>query len=181
MPKPVKQLKLKAELVKWDDSGWHSLLIDRTVVARLAFKDRYKRVVCTINGGEPFQCALLPSGGRFYIIVNKKKREALGIVAGNKVAVELAIDESKYGLPMPEDFREVLDQDPEGDKLFHALTPGKQRSLLYYLGNIKDIDQRIHQALLIVDHIKEHGKVIDKLLYQELKRPRQNGLDELEW
>ncbi len=181
MPKPVKQLKLKAPLVKWDDSGWHTLTIERKTVDRLRFEGRYKRVVCTIKGGEPFQCALLPSGGNFFIIVNKKKRDALGIVAGDKVEVELAIDESKYGLPMPEDFREVLDQDPEGDKLFHALTPGKQRSLLYYLGNIKDIDQRIHQALLIVDHIKEHGKVIDKLLYQELKRPRTNALDELEW
>ncbi|HMM81453.1 MAG TPA: DUF1905 domain-containing protein [Pyrinomonadaceae bacterium] len=156
-----------------ETSGWHFLVIEKRWADRLSFKDKYKRVVCSINGGEPFQCALMPSRGKFYIIVNKKKRETLGIAAGDKVAVELAIDESKYGLPMPEEFREVLDQDPDGDKLFHKLTPGKQRSLLYYLGNIKDIDQRIHQALLIVDHIKEHGKVIDKVLYQELKRPHR--------
>jgi len=181
MAKGVDRLKLKTRLVKWDESGWHSLAIEKRTAEKLAFKDRYRRVVCTINGGEPFQCALLPSQGNFYIIVNKKKREALGIVAGDKVDVELAIDESKYGLPMPEEFREVLDQDPDGDKIFHALTPGKQRSLLYYLGNIKDIDLRIHQALQIVEHIKEHGKVIDKLLYQELKRPKAHELDKFEW
>lgn len=165
-------IKIKALLDHAPEtSGWHFLVIEKRIADKLSFKDQYKRVVCTINDGEPFQCALLPSRGKFYIIVNKKKRETLGIAAGDKVDVELAIDESKYGLPMPEEFREVLDQDAEGDKFFHKLTPGKQRSLLYYLGNIKDIDQRIHQALLIVDHIKEHGKVIDKLLYQELKRP----------
>lgn len=152
-------------------SGWHFLVVEKTVADKLSFKDQYKRVVCTINGGESFQCALMPSGGKFYIIVNKKKRDALGIAAGDKVRAELVIDESKYGLPMPEEFREVLDQDPEGDKLFHALTPGKQRSLLYFLGNVKDIDRRIHQALVIVEHIKERGKVVDKVLYEELKRP----------
>lgn len=152
-------------------SGWHFLVVERRVADKLSFKDQYKRVVCTINGGESFQCALMPSGGNFYIIVNKKKRDALGITAGDKVRAELVIDESKYGLPMPEEFREVLDQDPEGDKLFHALTPGKQRSLLYFLGNVKDIDKRIHQALVIVEHIKEHGKVIDRVLYDELRRP----------
>src|SRR5690606_10738571 len=62
-----------------ETSGWHFLVIEKRIADKLSFKDRYKRVVCTIKGGEPFQCALLPSGGRFYIIVNKKKREALGI------------------------------------------------------------------------------------------------------
>jgi len=181
MPKPVKSLKLKTELVRWDESGWHTLVVEKKTVDKFGFKGVYKRVVCTVNGGEAFQCALMPSRGNFFIIVNKKKRDALGIVAGDKVSVELAIDESKYGLPMPDEFREVLDQDAAGNKIFHSLTPGKQRSLLYYLGNIKDIDLRIHQALLIVEHIKEHGKIIDKVLYQELKRPKAHELDEFEW
>lgn len=169
-----KMIKIKALLDHAPEtSGWHFLVIEKKTADKLSFKDKYKRVVCKINGGEPFQCALMPTRGKFYIIVNKKKREALGIVAGDRVNVELVVDESKYGLPMPEEFREVLNQDPEGDKLFHSLTPGKQRSLLYYVGNIKDIDRRIFQALAIIEHIKEHGKVIDKLLYQELKRPHR--------
>jgi uncharacterized protein YdeI (YjbR/CyaY-like superfamily) len=96
----------------------------------------------------------------------------VGAVAGDIVDVVLVKDESKYGLPMPEEFEEVLKQDPEGDDLFHALTAGKQRSILYLLSRSKDIDVRIHQALLIVEHLKENdGKIIDKVLYEELKRP----------
>ena len=88
------------------------------------------------------------------------------------VDVLLEKDESKYGLPMPEEFEEVLKQDPDGDRMFHALTAGKQRSILYLLARPKDMDLRIHQALLIVEHLKENdGKIIDKVLYQELKRP----------
>ena len=114
----------------------------------------------------------MPSGDIFYIIVNKKKRDALGIAAGDTVGVELVRDESKYGLPMPDELQEVLNQDPEGDRLFHALTAGKQRSLLYLIGKINDIDKRIHQALIVVDHLKENdGKIIGPKLNEELKRP----------
>ena len=155
-----------------ETSGWHFLVIEKRTADRLSFKDQYKRVVCSINGGEPFQCAVMPWGEIFYIIVNKGKRDALGIGVGDTVSVELVPDESKYGLPMPEDFREVLDQDPDGDRLFHALTPGKQRGMLYYLGNIKDIDKRIHSGLIFIEHLKDNdGKIVNKLLMEELKRP----------
>ncbi|MEQ1921213.1 MAG: DUF1905 domain-containing protein [Pyrinomonadaceae bacterium] len=166
-------VKFKTTLTRSQaDSGWHFLVVDREIVAKLAFTGKFKRIVCTINGKEPFQCALLPSGDLFYIIVNKKKRDAIGIAAGDSVDVLLEKDKSKYGLPMPEEFEEVLKQDPDGDRMFHALSEGKQRSILYLLAKPKDIDVRIHQALLIVEHMKENdGKIIDKKLYEELKRP----------
>lgn len=154
------------------ESGWHFLEVSKEIVAKFGFEGKSKRVICSINGSEGFQCALMPSGDIFYIIVNKKKRDALGIVAGDTVSVELVRDESKYGLPMPDELQEVLNQDPEGDRLFHALTAGKQRSLLYLIGKINDIDKRIHQALIVVDHLKENdGKIIGPMLNEELKRP----------
>ena len=173
MAKAVKQVKFKTELtVSPVGSGWHFLIVEKEIVARFGFNDKFKRVVCSINGGSSFQCALMPWGERFYIIVNKKKRGELGIVAGDIVDVLLVKDESRYGLPMPEEFAEVLKQDAEGDRLFHALTAGKQRSILYLLSRPKDIDVRIHQALLIIEHLKENeGKIIDTKLSEELKRP----------
>jgi uncharacterized protein YdeI (YjbR/CyaY-like superfamily) len=119
-----------------------------------------------------FQCALLPSDGDFVIVVNKVKRTQLGIVDGDKISVELAQDESKYGLPMPEELREVLKQDPAGNKLFHSLTAGKQRSILYFVGKVKDIDRRIHTALIFIEHLKNNdGKIVHDQLQAELKRP----------
>jgi len=173
MPKTQKGVQFETSLVQsTTGSGWHFLLVTKDIVGQFGFEDKFKRVVCTMNGIESFQCALLPWGDLFYIIVNKKKRDALGIVAGDTVDVLLKKDESKYGLPMPEEFQEVLNQDPEGDRMFHGLTAGKQRSILYLLSRPKNIDVRIHQALLIVAHLKENdGKIVDKKLYEEMKRP----------
>ena len=134
--------------------------------------ERSRRVVCTINDSESFQCALLPSDGDFVIVVNKVKRDKLKIGEGDPITVELAKDDSKYGLPMPAEFKEVLNQDPGGNKVFHSLTPGKQRSILYLIGKVKDIDKRIHTALVVIEHLKKNeGKIIGDQLQIELKRP----------
>ncbi len=154
------------------ESGWHYIPVEAKIAEKFEKKDGSRRVVCTINGVETLQCALLPYDGDFYIIINKARRTRLGIEAGDSIAVELKPDNSKYGLPMPEDFREILDQDPEGDKVFHSLTAGKQRSILYAVGKVKDIDKRIHTGLVFIEHLKKNdGKIIYEDLKEELKRP----------
>jgi translation initiation factor IF-1 len=154
------------------ESGWHFIPVKAAVGAKFEKKDGTRRVVCTINGAETFQCALIPYDGGFTVIVNKAKREKLKIVAGDKVTVELKQDDSRYGLPMPEEFREVLNQDPDGDRVFHSLTAGKQRSILYFVGKVKDIDKRIVTALVFIEHLKKNdGKIVHDRLRDELKRP----------
>jgi len=125
----------------------------------------------------------MPDGKEFYIIVNKKRRDELGIIAGDTVDVVLTKDESEYGLPMLDEFRACLDQDPEGDRLFHALTKGSQRSVLYWLSRAKDTDRRIHEALILLEHLKANdGKIDGRKLTAEIKAKtigRQNRADDL--
>lgn len=173
MAKAAKSVRFKTELGKLSaDYGWHFILVEREIAERFPTDGKSRRVVCTLNGKVTFQAGLMHYQGDFFISVNKPNRTKLGIEAGDIVDVELKADESKYGLPMPEEFREVLDQDPEGDRLFHALTAGKQRSLLYYIAKVKDIDKRIHCSLVVIEHLRNNdGKVDGKKLYEELKRP----------
>ena len=170
----MKAIKFKTKLIRSGayDSGWHFISVTGKIGQKFEKKDSSRRVVCTINGRETFQCALLPSGDDFVIVVNKVKRTRLGIGEGDAITVELQRDESKYGLPMPEEFQEVLNQDPDGDRYFHALTPGKQRTMLYYIGKVKDIDRRIHTSLIFVEHLKKNeGKIVFEEFQDELKRP----------
>ena len=170
----MKPLKFTTRLFKSPgyESGWHFIQVKAKIGEKFEKKDGSRRVICTINDSETFQCALLPSDGDFVIVVNKVKRDKLKIVDGDKITVELKPDETKYGLPMPPEFKEVLKQDRPGDKLFHSLTPGKQRSLLYLIGKVKDVDRRIHTALIVIEHLKENeGKIIGDQLHEELKRP----------
>ena len=173
MAKTVKPVKITAVLeASAEAAGWHFIPVLREIGERFPSDGKSRRVVCTLNGKETIQCALMPGGERFVILVNKRVRISLGIVAGDAVKLSIVPDTSKYGLPMPEEFAEVLVQDPDGDKLFHALTPGKQRSLIFAVSSGKDIDRRIHRSLIILEHLKDNdGKIIDKKLYHELQRP----------
>ena len=173
MAKTSKPVKFTAALeASKQAAGWHYITVSREIGERFQTDGRTRRVVCTLNGKESIQCALMPSGGEFFILVSKKVRTAVGISAGDMVKLSLVPDTSKYGLPMPEEFAEVLAQDPDGDKLFHTLTPGKQRSLIFVVSSGKDVDRRIHRALIILEHLKDNdGKIIDKKLQHELQRP----------
>ncbi len=166
-------VSFETELAKLSDEfGYHYVAVTREISDAFGFKGNARRVVATFNSTVTFQCALMPKDGDFFILVNKKHRDRLRLIVGDMVRVELVRDESKYGLPMPDELREVLDQDPEGDRLFHALTAGKQRTMLYYIGKWKDVDRRIHYALTVVEHLKRNdGRIVFKELGEELKRP----------
>ena len=136
--------------------------VPSVIADALIAQSKDRRVICTLNGKAEFQCALLPRGDNtFLITVNKKLQTTLAVKPGMQVSVRLRKDESEYGLPMPEELEEVLRQDEEGNRLFHALTPGKQRTLLYIVGHVKNTDARLSRALVIVEHLKEQRGKID--------------------
>ena len=109
------------------ESVWHILRVPKAKVAHFGFKGNLRRVVCTLNGIETFNCSLFPSKGYYFLTLSKQLRKKLGVELGDSISIELTKDESKYGMPMPEEFAEVLRQDPDGDRLFNELSPGDQR------------------------------------------------------
>lgn len=159
-------------LDKFDSQLWgHYIFVPDVIAKTVLTEGSDRRVVCTLNDTVEFQCALMPKGeGGFFININKKIRDALKLKLGMQVQASLRKDESKYGLPMPEETQEVLDSDEEGNRLFHALTPGKQRTLLYIAGHPKTSEKRISRALIIIEHLKaNNGKVNYKMLNEALK------------
>jgi hypothetical protein len=150
--------------------GFHVLVPE--VVANTLLAHDAKRVVCTLQGGRAeFQAGLIPKGdGRHCIMINKKLRDQLGLRPGSLVQLALQKDDSEYGLPMPEELAEVLAQDEEGHRLFHALPAGKIRTLLYIVSQVKNSDARIGRAMTIVAHLHaQGGKLNYKILHEDLK------------
>lgn len=130
-----------------------------------------KRIMCQINDNEPWHAAFVPMGdGSYFIITSKDTLKVNGVGVGDEVMVHLWPDESKYGMPICPEFEELLSQDPGGSALFHALTAGKIRSLLYQVNKYKSADKRIEKALIILEHLKaNNGKLDYKMLNQAFK------------
>jgi len=158
-------------LEKFEANLWNYHIKVPVNVCQIFLDNASPRVVCELNGILNFQCGLMPKGdGSYFININKKIRDTLLLNVGTALQVKLWKDESEYGLPMPEEFKELLLIDEEGNELFHSLTSGKQRTLLYIVGNVKNSDIRIKRAIVIVDHLKLHnGKIDFKKLGQAMK------------
>ena len=149
---------------------WHIVRIPKILVADFGFKGNLRRVICTLAGTETFNCSLFPSKGDYFITLSKQLRQKLGVDVGDAISVELAKDESKFGMPVPEEFVEVLRQDPEGERLFNALLPGNQRLMLKLIVFVKDVDKRIARSLVGIELLKRFdGKFDYRIQHDAMK------------
>ncbi len=158
-------------LENFNSSLWgHHIVIPIDIKEKFVI-DKDRRVIIKINGSQEIPCAIMPNGDDYFFInVNKENRKKLKIKEGDKVTVEIKKDESKYGMPMPEEFEEILYLDPEVEKYFQQLTPGKQRNLLHLIGKPKGQETRIKKAIVISEHLKTHkGRLDFKILNEEYK------------
>ncbi len=137
--------------------GMRYLEIPKSVVAELGGKFRI-RLVCKVTSGSKslsFQGGLVAlGGGKGYISITQKRLKELGVREGDRVALELQPDGSRYGLQMPAELRALLAQDTEGARRFERLTPGRRRYILHYVGAVKNSDLRLERAMLLIENLK---------------------------
>ncbi|MEZ4918480.1 MAG: YdeI/OmpD-associated family protein [Saprospiraceae bacterium] len=164
--------RFESSLELSDNKLWSAhFAVPQWAVEALTDGEKDRRVVCLLNEKIQYQCALLPWGdGRYVISVNKKIQNSLKLKEGSRVEVLLKKDTSEFGLPMPEEFEELLNQEPEAKAYFDALTPGKKRTLLYAIAQPKRSEGRMIRALAVADHLVEQAGSIDfKLLNLKIK------------
>jgi Bacteriocin-protection, YdeI or OmpD-Associated/Domain of unknown function (DUF1905) len=135
-------------------SSMHYIMLDAKLVTKLT-KDKNKRVICTINKIEKLHCAIMPKkeGGHF-VMIGASICKKLKLKVGTEIEASFVIDKTEYQFDMPEELKEVLDTDDEANKIFHTLTAGNQRGLIYLLSLVKSSDKKIERALKIAERIK---------------------------
>lgn len=164
-------VSLQAVLEQVGSDLWEYIFrVDRDIAEQFIVGDD-RRVVCTVNGKVRYHAALLHDGlGGYMVLLNQSRRKSLGLHVGDTMQVMLEKDTSEYGMPMSDELREVLDQDSEADALFHRLTRGKQRTLIYWTDNVKSPDIRIRRAMVMTAHLTARQGIIDfREMNEELK------------
>lgn len=125
-----------------------------------------KRFVYTFDNGKKIHRAMMPhGGGRYFLYVNKALMKELGYAIGSSAQIEMKEDKSKYGMPMPEELEEALLVYPDAKDYFNALTPGRQRNLIYMVSKPKRVETRVKKAIQIAEYL-EHAS--GKLDFKEL-------------
>ena len=123
-----------------------------------------KRVICTVNGHTLHLAINRVHQIGYYIYMGKDTLKKLDLEVGMSFEAEFRVDDTPYQCEMPEEFEEVLLTDPEADKIFHSLTPGNQRSLIFMVSRMKSVDKRIEKALKITGGLKRGLKKPQEIL-----------------
>lgn len=124
------------------------------------------RVIIDINGLGEIPSGLMPDGkGDFFVTISKEVRKRFDLELGDEVALTIKPDDSEYGMPLPEELAELWALDEEAYRVFHLLTPGKQRGLIYQIAKPKGSATRVKKAVQISEYLKS---VNGKLDYKEL-------------
>lgn len=136
--------------------GTHGLVIPQQHALPFVDKGlRRVRVLASFEGKQiEFHGTLLRYSGNFTMSFGKRYQKQLGVFVNDYFQLQLFEDSSKYGVEMPEEFQAVLESDPEAMSLFENFTPGKKRSLIYYVLNFKNSQTRIEKALIISENLK---------------------------
>ncbi|MBC8153320.1 MAG: YdeI/OmpD-associated family protein [Bacteroidetes bacterium] len=136
------------------DSGMHFILLDEETISLLS-KNKNKRAICKLNDEVEFHCAIMPKReGGYFVNIGLTICKKLKIEEGSKATALFSIDEIEHQFGIPEELKEVLDTDQEADIIFHSLTAGNQRGLIYLVTQVKSSDKRIERALKIAERLK---------------------------
>lgn len=170
-----KEVAVQTTLENFHNNLWSYYLPIPKDVGEIFIQGDNRRVICKVNGHEPLHAALMPHGEKEYTIyVRKELKLKWGLEEGEKVSVLLTKDHSEFGMPLPESFEILLAQDDEGRALFQSLTMGKQRSLIYIVTRVKNIDSQLAKGLAILHHLKESSGKLDFKRLNELIKDYNN-------
>ena len=162
----------KSTLVKLDSAVWYAAINVPDKIGDALKKKEISRLIVTYNGTEKAFCAFMPATEKgYWLTINKEIRKKLKLDIGHEVTAVIEPDNSKYGIPLPEEMEELLLQDELGRSLFHKLTPGKQRSLLWMVGKPKTTNTRLKKAVAVIEYLKS---VNGKLDFRELNEYIKN-------
>lgn len=167
--------KFKSKVGKLDDDRIYMYHVVVPPEIQVFYKEKkQKRLLCTVNKMQPYNSAILSlKDGYCYINLNKDRLKEGNLNVGDKIDVVLEPDLSEYGMPVPREMEEIFVQDKEVKTIFDAMTPGKQRSLLYIIGKVKSQDKRIEKAIIMTNYLKQ---VKGKLDFKELNEAFKKGL-----
>lgn len=163
-------MELTGKLSKFDFNHWqHHIPIPDDIAEKLIDKN-HRRVLVWVQDTGPYHMALFKAKICWYVLINQQIRSKLHLEVDQLISIKIERDHSEFGHDVPEEFTVMLDQDSEAEKYFKLLTTGKQRSLIYLVGKVKNPESRIKKALAITHHLRlSKGKLDYKQLNELIK------------
>ena len=93
-------------------------------------------------GGHSYRSTIAPYGGRYLLPLNRVNREAAGVAAGDRLTVELELDDEPRSVEVPDDLASALAGDASAEAAFAQLSYTHRREYVEWVTEAKREDTR---------------------------------------
>ena len=155
MAKPSASIKFKVKLSRPKEPEGASWVF--VVLPAAASQQLLTRSMVTVDGtleGQPFQATLEPDGqGSHWLKVEKKLREAAGVVAGDSVALEIAPVEKEPEPRVPADLKQALAGNAAAKAMWKEITAVARRDWIFWITSGKKAETRMKRIAVACDKL----------------------------
>jgi hypothetical protein len=116
--------------------------------------DGVRRLLVTLNGCSCTRAVQGRRDGERYLLLGQALLRQIAAAYGDVVEVVVRPDPDPDRVALGEELEAALDQDEEAAARFFAMTPGRQRSLAYYVTSGRRPETRIKRALELVHKLR---------------------------
>ena len=130
------------------------IFLPEDLIPKLPLK-QYPRL--RIEGGMdsiPFEAALQPAKGRWYLLVSREFMKNQNLQLGDVIKVHFNIGDQDY-IDIPDELQEALDSNSDATKIWNNLTIGKKRGYAVHVTNAKKAETRLKRAEKMITYILE--------------------------
>ena len=119
--------------------------------------ERIGRARAPVRGavnGTPFRTTVAVYGGRYYIGFRKELRDAAGIGIGDRVTIELELDDSPRTVEAPAELEAAFAGAPDARAIFDALAYTHRREYATWIGEAKRPETRVRRAARAIEMLR---------------------------
>jgi hypothetical protein len=115
-----------------------------------------KRPAVTVTiGDHTYRTTVMPMGGRFLVPLSAENRTAAGVAAGDRVSVEIALDEAPREVLVPPDLAQALARDPEALAFFNGLAHTHRKEWVRWVEEAKKAETRDNRVAKTVAELHQ--------------------------
>jgi hypothetical protein len=111
----------------------------------------------TVNGF-PIRSRLVSMGGRYLLGLNREVREGAGVAGGDRVSVELELDEEPRVVDVPDELAAALEADPDAGEIFDRLSYTHRREYAEWVASAKRDETRTRRVENTIAMLREGVK-----------------------
>lgn len=117
----------------------------RAVVVPLDVPALFGKVRAPVRGtvsGFPYRSTIMRYGDTYYLGLNRDVREGAGVEAGDRVTIEMELDDAPREVEVPDELARALGENPDARASFEGLSYTHRREYARWIGEAKREETR---------------------------------------